>query len=111
MNRHMGEKKERLKAIRERIKGFPTGPGLYFMKGTKEEVLYIGKAKNLRSRAASYFQPASDTAETRGPKIAEMLNKVETIDYNLCQMGKELNQGYPWVMFIPISPLRSIPGY
>jgi excinuclease ABC subunit C len=51
------------------------------MKGAKEEVLYIGKAKNLRSRVASYFQPSSDVAETRGPKIAEMLNKVETVDY------------------------------
>jgi excinuclease ABC subunit C len=30
---------------------------------------------------ASYFQPGSDVAETRGPKIAEMLNKVETVDY------------------------------
>jgi excinuclease ABC subunit C len=74
----MGDK---LKNIREKIQTFPTGPGLYFMKGAKEEVLYIGKAKNLRSRAASYFQPASDAAETRGPKIAEMLNKVETVDY------------------------------
>ena len=73
----MGESK----TIREKIQGFPTGPGLYFMKGAKEEVLYIGKAKNLRSRVASYFQPSSDIAETRGPKIAEMLYKVEVVDY------------------------------
>ena len=77
MVRNMGE----MKTIREQIQGFPTGPGLYFMKGAKEEVLYIGKAKNLRSRVASYFQPASDIMETRGPKIVEMLNKVETVDY------------------------------
>ncbi len=76
-NLHMGE----LESIREQIKRFPTGPGLYFMKGAKEEVLYIGKAKNLRSRIASYFQQGSDVAETRGPKIADMLNKVETIDF------------------------------
>jgi excinuclease ABC subunit C len=84
----------KLKTIREQIQSFPTGPGLYFMKGAKDEVLYIGKAKNLRSRVASYFpkralprqagaacQPASDILESRGPKIAEMLNKVETVDY------------------------------
>ena len=41
-------KKHRLETIRERIKGFPAGPGLYFMKGPKDVVLYIGKAKNLR---------------------------------------------------------------
>ncbi len=70
-----------LKSIRKKIQGFPTGPGLYFMKGAKEEVLYIGKAKNLRSRVASYFQPGSDIMESRGPKIVEMLNKVETVDY------------------------------
>jgi excinuclease ABC subunit C len=51
------------------------------MKGAKEDVLYIGKAKNLRSRVGSYFKPSSDIAETRGPKIVEMLNKVETVDY------------------------------
>ena len=51
------------------------------MKGPKDEVLYIGKAKNLRSRVASYFQAGSDIMESRGPKIAEMLNKVETVDY------------------------------
>jgi len=73
----MGE----FKAIREKIQDFPTGPGLYFMKGAKDEVLYIGKAKNLRSRVASYFQPASDIMETRGPKIVEMLNKVATVDF------------------------------
>jgi excinuclease ABC subunit C len=69
------------KTIREKIQDFPTGPGLYFMKGAKEEVLYIGKAKNLRSRVASYFQPSSDIMESRGPKIVEMLNKVETVDF------------------------------
>lgn len=73
----MGE----LKSIREKIKDFPTGPGLYFMKGPKDKVLYIGKAKNLRSRVASYFQQAADIAASRGPKIAEMLTKVETIDF------------------------------
>ena len=72
---------DKLKLIREKIQGFPTGLGLYFMKGPKEEVLYIGKAKNLRSRAASYFLRGRDIIETRGPKIVEMLNKVETVDY------------------------------
>lgn len=70
-----------IKKIREKIQKFPTGPGLYFMKGVKEEVLYIGKAKNLRSRATSYFQPSSDLMESRGPKIVEMINKVETVDF------------------------------
>ncbi|MFZ0034120.1 MAG: UvrB/UvrC motif-containing protein, partial [Sedimentisphaerales bacterium] len=72
---------DKFEAIHEKIKCFPTGPGLYFMKGPKDKVLYIGKAKNLRSRVASYFQQAADLAASRGPKITEMLSKVETIDF------------------------------
>jgi len=71
----------RINIIREKIKTFPDQPGLYFMKAGDETVLYIGKAKNLRSRAASYFQPSADLAETRGPKILEMVSKVTDIDY------------------------------
>lgn len=67
--------------IRRQIKGFPAGPGLYFMKAAGDKVLYIGKAKNLRSRVASYFQPASDLITSRGPKIAEMLSKTKTVDF------------------------------
>ncbi|MDD5134676.1 MAG: excinuclease ABC subunit UvrC [Phycisphaerae bacterium] len=67
--------------IREGIKSFPTSPGLYFMKDSAGTVLYIGKAKNLRLRAASYFQPSADIVSSRGPKIVEMLTKVATVDY------------------------------
>jgi len=67
--------------IREKIQDFPAGPGLYFMKGPADKVLYIGKAKNLRSRVASYFQPGSDLIASRGPKIVEMIGKVTTVDF------------------------------
>jgi excinuclease ABC subunit C len=72
---------DKIKAIREKIKGFPSGPGLYFMKGSADKVLYIGKAKNLRARVISYFQPGSDLTASRGPKITEMINKVKTVDF------------------------------
>jgi len=71
----------RLEAIRQRIKELPTVPGVYFMKGVDEVVLYIGKAKNLRSRVSSYFQPSSNLEASRGPHIVEMVDKVESIDY------------------------------
>jgi excinuclease ABC subunit C len=71
----------RLERIRERIKEFPAAPGVYFMKGADEVVLYIGKAKNLRSRVASYFQPSSNLEASRGPHIVEMVAKVQTVDY------------------------------
>jgi len=75
------KEKDRFETIRRKIKDFPTGPGLYFMKGAADKVLYIGKAKNLRSRVASYFQQGSELAISRGPKIIEMLNKVKTVDF------------------------------
>jgi len=68
-------------AVLNKVKSLPTSPGLYFMKGPKDKVLYIGKAKNLRARVSSYFQKSSDLAATRGPKIVEMLGKVETVDF------------------------------
>jgi excinuclease ABC subunit C len=77
----MAKEQDKNETIRQKIKDFPAGPGLYFMKGTGDKVLYIGKAKNLRSRVASYFQPGSDLIASRGPKIAEMIAKVEKVDF------------------------------
>ncbi len=73
--------KDRLELIRELIRTFPAGPGLYLMKDGHDRTLYIGKAKNLRSRAGSYFQPAANLHESRGPWIAEMVGKVATVEY------------------------------
>jgi len=72
---------DKFDAIREKIRNFPTGPGLYFMKGPADKVLYIGKAKNLRARTGSYFQQGSDLTASRGPKITEMINKVISVDF------------------------------
>jgi excinuclease ABC subunit C len=71
---------DRLARIRQQIRDVPSGPGVYFLKGSEDVVLYIGKAKSLRSRVASYFQPGSDLAGSRGPRIVEMVGKVETVD-------------------------------
>ncbi|MHC4781977.1 MAG: excinuclease ABC subunit UvrC [Planctomycetota bacterium] len=73
--------KKKLGGIREMIRTFPAAPGLYFMKDADDKVLYIGKAKNLRSRVSSYFQPGANLAESRGPRIVEMINKVATVEY------------------------------
>ncbi len=67
--------------IQETIRRFPAAPGLYFMKDANDKVLYIGKAKNLRSRAGSYFQPGANLAESRGPWIAEMIHKTAAVEF------------------------------
>jgi len=41
----MATEEDRFGVIREQIRAFPTGPGLYFMKGPKDKALYISKAK------------------------------------------------------------------
>jgi len=78
-------KKEDLSAVynrlRRSIKELPAAPGLYFMKDSVGTVLYIGKAKNLRSRVGSYFQAGADMVSSRGPRIAEMLTRVRSVDY------------------------------
>jgi len=47
----------RLEALLERL---PAKPGVYLMKGLRGGVIYIGKAKNLRSRVRSYFRASGD---------------------------------------------------
>jgi len=75
---------KRLDAIRAQIKAFPTGPGLYFIKDSRDTVLYIGKANNLRNRISSYFQPSADLMASRGPKIVEMVAQAMAVDFLEC---------------------------
>lgn len=60
---------------REKVKTFPTTPGVYLMKDARGRVIYIGKAVNLRSRAGSYFtKPALTDIRTRDlvPEICDL---------------------------------------
>jgi len=43
----------------EKISSVPLMPGVYIFKDAKEDVLYVGKAKNLRNRLRSYFQKSA----------------------------------------------------
>ena len=42
-----------------KISSVPSKPGVYIFRDARDKVLYVGKAKNLRSRLRSYFQPSS----------------------------------------------------
>ncbi|MEO6809881.1 MAG: GIY-YIG nuclease family protein, partial [Isosphaeraceae bacterium] len=51
----------------EKARQLPTTPGVYLLKDTQGRVVYIGKAKNLRSRVGSYFQKtAADDPRIKG---------------------------------------------
>lgn len=60
-----------------KLKTLPQSPGVYIMKGRGGVILYIGKAKNLRSRASSYFRPSSDTRYA----VRFLSSKTEDIDW------------------------------
>jgi len=47
-------------SLEEQIQSLPTGPGVYLMKDGEDGVLYVGKAKNLRSRVRTYFDRSAD---------------------------------------------------
>jgi excinuclease ABC subunit C len=56
---------------------FPTTSGVYLMKDTAENVIYVGKAKNLRSRASSYFSKEA----LDDPRIRDWMPLVKDVDY------------------------------
>lgn len=75
---------DRLEALRTKIASFPRTPGVYLMKDAEGRVLYVGKAKDLRSRVNSYFVPSADLLNTRGPDICRMVENVVDIDFLEC---------------------------
>jgi len=80
-----GQPSERLRRLRERLAHFPRTPGVYLMKDEAGSVLYVGKARDLRARVASYFQDSADLLNTRGPAIADMVARVADIDFLECE--------------------------
>lgn len=64
---------------------FPVLPGVYLMKGESSEILYIGKAKNLRSRVKQYFIPGRDGRLM----IPFLVSKVVEIDTIVVSSEKE----------------------
>jgi excinuclease ABC subunit C len=58
------------------LKSLPAKPGVYLFLDAAGQVLYVGKAKSLRSRVRSYFQQSSDTRAT----IQQLPERVEDIE-------------------------------
>ncbi|MEN9253219.1 MAG: GIY-YIG nuclease family protein, partial [Thermostichales cyanobacterium BF3_bins_165] len=63
--------------LEARLQSIPMLPGVYLMKGSQDEILYVGKSKKLRSRVRSYFRFTSDLS----PRIAHMVTLVCDIEF------------------------------
>ena len=57
--------------LHEKIRTLPTQPGVYLYKNARDEVIYVGKAKNLRSRVRSYFLDAAQANAKTGSLMRE----------------------------------------
>jgi len=71
---------------REKIASVPTSTGVYLLKDKKGRSLYIGKAKNLRSRVLSYL---GEGEELQRPHIAYVMNEAEDVDYFVTRNERE----------------------
>jgi excinuclease ABC subunit C len=60
----------------EQLKNFPTVPGVYLMKDNEGNVLYVGKAKNLRARIKQYY--GGDTREMI-PYLTAQIEEIDTL--------------------------------
>ncbi len=69
--------------LRLKLSLLPDSPGCYLMKEAGD-IIYVGKAVNLRSRVSSYFRPQGHT-----PKVAALMHRVDDFDTVLCASNLE----------------------
>lgn len=71
--------------LRQKIEQFPRRPGVYLMKDDRSEVIYVGKAKDLRARVRSYFLESGDDWRL----ISKRIGQVADVDVVVTSSEKE----------------------
>lgn len=69
----------------KKLENYPLLPGVYLMKGSADQVLYVGKANSLRQRLKQYFLAGGDGR----PMIPSLVSKIEVIDVIIVSSEKE----------------------
>ncbi len=69
--------------VQEKLNLLPNEPGCYLMKNKFEEVIYVGKAKNLKSRVSSYFTGAHDL------KTTQLVRNIADFEFIMTSTEKE----------------------
>lgn len=71
---------EKIKSLRKKAMDLPLSPGVYLMKNSDGEIIYVGKAKKLKNRVSTYFGSQNNHTE----KVRKMVEKVDDFDYIIC---------------------------
>ena len=75
----MEETQQNVISVKEQVALLPTTPGVYQFLNRSGEVIYVGKAKNLRRRVSSYFMESRDHA----PKIKLMVRQIAELRHTI----------------------------
>ncbi|OUW17344.1 MAG: excinuclease ABC subunit C [Opitutales bacterium TMED158] len=67
--------------LKEKVRRLPSTPGVYLMKDRLGSVIYVGKAKSLKKRVSTYFQPSrSFSSQPKIRALVEMIRDFEIIE-------------------------------
>jgi excinuclease ABC subunit C len=72
-------------SVLQQVRALPQRPGVYIMRDVRGEVIYVGKATNLRSRVRSYF----GSSRSLEPKVHALAELVTTVDHVLTRNEAE----------------------
>lgn len=87
--------------LKEKLKDLPEKPGVYLMQDSLGNIIYVGKAKNLKNRVSQYFYKHKH----RDPKVEEMILRITDLEYRImdtelealleeCRIIKEIKPHY-----------------
>ncbi|WP_394138966.1 GIY-YIG nuclease family protein [Cytobacillus oceanisediminis] len=94
----------------EKVKNLPLSPGVYLMKDSLSQIIYVGKAKNLKNRVQSYFRQS----KSHSPKVKKLIKHLKDFDFIVtdtefeaflleCKLIKDLKPIYNRMMKSPKS--------
>jgi excinuclease ABC subunit C len=81
----IGEVKLANSLVEEQLNRLPNSPGVYLLRDAEGNILYVGKAANLRHRVRSYF----GAGQKLSPKLLKMVARVADIDFYVTSLEQE----------------------
>ena len=69
----------RIERLRDKANSLPESAGVYIMKNSDGDIIYVGKSKKLKNRVTTYF-----TGNNHSPKTMRMVSLVSDFDYIVC---------------------------